>query len=57
MMPGIPKFREESHPERAKGQWMPILSELRDYSYSLSVVFAVMENGLECKIWKGLGGL
>jgi hypothetical protein len=57
MMPGIPKFRKGSHPERAKDQWMPILSELRDYSYSLSVVFAVMENGLECKIWKGLGGL
>jgi hypothetical protein len=28
MMPGIPKFRKESHPERAKGKRGPIFSEL-----------------------------
>jgi len=28
MMPGIPKFRKESHPERAKDKRRPIYSQL-----------------------------
>jgi hypothetical protein len=28
MMSGIPKFRKESHPERAKDKRRPILSQL-----------------------------
>jgi len=32
MMPGIPKFRKESHPERAQIKRRPIYSRLlRDY--------------------------
>jgi len=28
MTAGIPKFRKESHPERAKDKWIPIFSQL-----------------------------
>jgi hypothetical protein len=28
MMPGIPRFRKESHPERARDQRRPIFSHL-----------------------------
>jgi hypothetical protein len=43
MMPGIPKFRKENHPERARNKTGPIFSHLLN-GYFLSPI----KRNLEC---------